>query len=126
MTSPFPGMDPYLEHPGNWRDFHQRFITYWCDWLADHYEVRIDERLGVVHEVEGGGKAMLPDLSVSQSEALPDRAAPETAVATLDREPVPMSVAYAEEETESYLRVTHRPDASLIAVLELLSPTNKE
>jgi hypothetical protein len=122
-------MDPYLEHPGYWRDFHQRFITYWCDWLADHlpdhYDVRIDERLGVVQEVDGGGKVMLPDLSVSQSEALPERLAPETAVATLDREPVPMSVEYADEETESFLRVTHRPDASLIAVLELLSPTNK-
>ena len=54
MTSPFPGMDPYLEHPGYWRDFHQSFIIYWRDWLADHlpdhYAVRIDERLGVVAE----------------------------------------------------------------------------
>ncbi len=119
MTRPFPGMDPYLEHPGYWRDFHQRFITYWCDWLADHlpdhYAVRIDERLGVVAEQSGWSKRMLP-------ESLPV----ETAVATLDREPVTLDLGYVEEETESYLRVYHRPDASLIAVLELLSPTNKE
>src|SRR4051812_2008393 len=75
MTSPFPGMDPYLEHPGYWRDFHQSFITYWRDWLADnlpdHYDVSIDERLGVVQEY-GSGKAMLPDVSITQSEALPE------------------------------------------------------
>jgi hypothetical protein len=123
-------MDPYLEHPGFWRDFHQRFITYWCDWLADHlpdhYAVRIDERLGVVAEQPGGGKTMLPDLSVSQAQPLPETVPPETAVATLVREPVTLGLEYAEEETESFLRVYHRPDASLIAVLELLSPTNKE
>jgi hypothetical protein len=122
-------MDPYLEHPAYWRDFHQSFITYWRDWLLDnlpdHYEVRIDERLGVVEE-QGGGKVILPDLSVSQSRPLPEELPAEVAVATLDREPVEMSVKYALEETESYLRLIHRPDSSLIAVMELLSPTNKE
>ncbi len=130
MTSPFPGMDPYLEHPAYWRDFHQSFITYWRDWLLDHlpdhYEVRIDERLGVVAEVNGDGRTMLPDLSVSQSQPLPREVPAETAVATLEREPVRLNVSYADEVTESFLRVFHRPDASLIAVLELLSPTNKE
>ncbi len=129
MSRPFPGMDPFLEHPGFWRDFHQRFITYWGDWLLDHlpdhYAVRIDERLGVVAD-SNGGKTMLPDLSVSQAHPLPEKVAPETAVATLDREPVILGLGYAEEETESFLRIFHRPDASLIAVLELLSPTNKE
>lgn len=28
MPSPFPGMDPYLENPAWWQDFHHRFITY--------------------------------------------------------------------------------------------------
>jgi hypothetical protein len=122
-------MDPYLEHPGYWRDFHQSFITYWRDWLLDnlpdHYDVRIDERLGVVAEYNGG-KTMLPDLSVSQSHPLPEKVPSATAVATLNREPVELGVQYADEETESFLRIFHRPDASVIAVLELLSPTNKE
>ena len=26
MPSPFPGMDPYLEHPALWPGVHQRFI----------------------------------------------------------------------------------------------------
>src|SRR5262245_49225854 len=111
MTSPFPGMDPYLEHPGFWRDFHQSFIPYWRDWLLDHlpdhYDVRIDERLGVVQD-EGGGTARIPDLSIMQSQALPTALATdedETAVATLERDPVPLSVKYVDEETESFLRI---------------------
>jgi hypothetical protein len=27
MPSPFPGMDPYLEHPRSWPNFHHRLIT---------------------------------------------------------------------------------------------------
>lgn len=130
MNSPFPGMDPFLEHPGFWRDFHQRFITYWCDWLAenlpDHYDVRIDERLGVV---QGGGDPAVrfPDVSVTQSRPLPEVAGPmEPAVAVLDREPVRLKVRRADAATESFLRVVYEPDSSLVAVLELLSPTNKE
>ncbi|MBW3540169.1 MAG: DUF4058 family protein [Planctomycetes bacterium] len=28
MSSPFPGMDPYLEDPAFWPDFHSTFINY--------------------------------------------------------------------------------------------------
>ena len=27
MTTPFPGMDPYLEHPALWEDVHTRLIV---------------------------------------------------------------------------------------------------
>jgi hypothetical protein len=45
-------MDPYLEDPAFWPDFHQSFILYWRDalndQLPDHYEARIDERAHLV------------------------------------------------------------------------------
>ena len=31
MPSPFPGMDPYLEDPSVWMDFHESFSTYLRD-----------------------------------------------------------------------------------------------
>lgn len=121
-------MDPFLESPAYWRDFHQSFITYWRDWLLDHlpdhYEVRIDERLSVVDE-EAERKDVLPDLSVSQTHPLPNQRIPESTIALLDMAPVTLKLKYLEAEPEAYLKVLHRPDASLIAVLELLSPTNK-
>lgn len=27
MPSPFPGMNPYLEYPRRWPDFHQDFLV---------------------------------------------------------------------------------------------------
>ena len=33
MSSPFPGMDPYLE--SHWRDVHTRMMTYLCDQIQD-------------------------------------------------------------------------------------------
>jgi len=35
MNSPFPGMDPYLEDPAFWSDFHHTFIGCWREAIAD-------------------------------------------------------------------------------------------
>jgi coproporphyrinogen III oxidase len=47
MQSPFPGIDPYLEASGRWRDFHHRFISEICDRLTKrlppNYEAVVDE-----------------------------------------------------------------------------------
>src|SRR5580704_1205730 len=48
MPSPFPGMDPYLEDPKLWPEFHHQFLA--ClhqillPALVDRYEARIGER----------------------------------------------------------------------------------
>jgi hypothetical protein len=85
MPSPFPGMDPYLESPAFWSDFHARFICNWSDALADilpeQYEARIDEKLRMV-EVNSSRRKLI--------------------------------------------EILHRPERSVVAILELLSPTNKE
>jgi Protein of unknown function (DUF4058) len=52
MPSPFPGMDPYLEHPAIWLGVHQRCITYVGDALdavlPAHYIADIGERLYII------------------------------------------------------------------------------
>src|SRR5262245_55213740 len=49
MASPFPGMNPYLEGPAHWPDFHATFITYAREALLQalpkHYTARIAERV---------------------------------------------------------------------------------
>src|SRR5436190_12812810 len=97
MPSPFPGMDPYLETPALWSDFHASFILYWRDALLDHlpdnYEARIDEKVQVVEYTARLGKLLEPDVAVTQRSPSPARtAAPAPAgVATL--EPVTLTLA---------------------------------
>ena len=37
--SPFPGMDPYLEDPAFWPDFHSTFVNYWREALVEQLPV---------------------------------------------------------------------------------------
>ncbi len=127
MPSPFPGMDPYLEDPAFWRDFHESFITYWRDalndLLPDHYEARIDERVSLVDVPNGAPRQVLPDVAVAQTFPLPTNVlAVATAVAT---EPVIVPLHVLEQAEEAYIQLLHRPDRTLVAVMELLSPSNK-
>ncbi len=139
MSSPFPGMDPYLEGPADWSDFHARFINYWCEavsgLLPDGYAARIGERVYLVEGPVSNGtpetsevetrRLIAPDVAVTRttSAALGVEAAP-SAVATL--EPVTIPLLILGEVRETYIEILYRPDRSLVAVLELLSPANKE
>ena len=52
MASPFPGMDPYLELSGDWRDFHARLLNALADELSDRlpegYIARIEEEFHIL------------------------------------------------------------------------------
>ncbi len=129
MKSPFPGMDPFLEQPAYWPDFHSRFINVWCEAIADalppHYEATIGERdCQVEHDLEMRN-FVLPDVVVThddRSPSVPPGASGETA--TL--EPVTIPLAILEGPRETYIEILYQPDHSLVATLELLSPANKE
>jgi hypothetical protein len=130
MSSPFPGVDPYLERQGFWSDFHATFITYWreavADLLPDTYEARIDERVNLVEvRPEKKIKRIEPDLAVTKNPSAPAASAPVPAtVGTL--EPVTIPLVIEDERHETYIEILHRPERALVAVLELLSPSNKE
>jgi len=129
MPSPFPGMDPYLEDPAFWSDFHARFITYWSDALADvlpeHYEARIDEKVRLVEVAPPRRKLIEPDVALSKRG--PSRAPSPVPAGVATLEPVTLPLVIEEEEMhERYIEILHRPERALVAVLELLSPANKE
>ena len=67
MPSPFPRMDPYLEDPAYWQDFHRSFITYCRDALLDNlpdeYEARIDEQIRLIEYNEERPHESLRDLT---------------------------------------------------------------
>jgi hypothetical protein len=124
-------MDPYLEDPAFWQDFHRSFITY-CrdallDKLPDAYEARIDEQLRLVEHASDRNTTRLPDVTITrqptprQSQAMRSPPGP---IATLEPVSIPM-VTQFEEVRDTWIEIIHRPDRSLVTVIEILSPTNK-
>ena len=126
MNSPFPGMDPYLEDPRLWPDFHQRFITYWCDALIEKlppsYEARMEDRIAVIPE-GSGARGLRPDVAIS----IVSEPAVAYGPATVEEERGPIEIPLAEfdEIRQSRILILHGPGRKLVAVLELLSPSNK-
>ena len=129
MASPFPGMDPYLEDPAIWPDFHARFINYWCEQISDrlpgNYDARIGERVALVESLGESAKLVVPDVAIVRQESRPTSSGAAATLAELELEPVTLPLAAIEEYKEPYIEIRFMPDRSLVAVLELLSPTNK-
>ena len=127
MSSPFPGMDPYLEAQGLWPDFHSNFVNCWRELLLGslpaEYDARLDERVYLVEMPEESARLVLPDVAVEHSEAATPGGSGSALAVTLEPVTIPLSVV--SETREVYIRILHREDQSLVAVLELLSPANK-
>jgi hypothetical protein len=130
MASPFPGMDPFIEGQGFWRDFHASFIAYWRETLLgqlpSHYDVRIDEQVRLVPAQGGASGPKRPDVAVVQTGS-GTRAvtAAQSAGGLATIEPVSIANVELEESRDTWLEIYYRPDDSLVSVLELLSPSNK-
>jgi hypothetical protein len=128
MSGPFPGMDPYLEHPARWPGLHQRLITYSSDTLNEilpsHYVADIGERLYIVQPE----RSIYPDVVVVESLPPPSRsrqAVSAEPVATSSDAPWVVTTPTVEVR-EVFIEILLVPDENrLITGIEILSPTNK-
>lgn len=127
MPSPFPGMDPYLEHPARFPGLHQAFITYaqamLNDLLPEHYAAEIGERLYIVQP----DRSVYPDVVILEHPTKPpmgEREGREAAVAVSDP---PWVVTYEPVEMrEVFIEILSLPEPSrVVTVIEVLSPSNK-
>ena len=127
MPARFPGIDPYLESQHYWPDFHSTFIGACREGIAeglpDHYEARVDERIRLVGLPEERPKDFEPDVAVTGRTFSADPGP--AAVTVLDREPITIPFVIFEEVREVYIKILHRPDRNLVAIVEVLSPDNK-
>ena len=129
MARSFNGIDPYLEAQGYWRDFHNRFLTYCAEFLADalpaNYEARIDEQMTLLSSgfEEVSLRKAIPDVGILRS-GQSESATATGSVATL--EPVTIELPVLEEVREAWIEIYRHPGRELITVIELLSPSNKE
>ena len=134
-TNPFPGMNPYVEGFGLWPDFHNSVITGLRNVLArqlrPEYRVTTVERVYVMTEPgrsgNGGGESIrIPDVTVLTAASA---AAPSRGVRVMP-EPGPDAIAVQLPPTEllkeRYIEVRRVDNRRVIAVIALLSPTNKD
>jgi len=123
MPSPFPGMDPYLEHPEVWPGVHARLVTESAALLqprlrARGYYVDIGERIWLARPQ----RPIYPDLALARP-ARPRVPRETIAVAEPDE---PVRIARAEVQVrEPYLVIYRAEGAEVVTGIEVLSPTNK-
>ncbi len=128
MPSPFPGMDPYLEAPAGWQDFHHSFVdeirAALVPKLRPRYSVHI-ERYVYLTALDAEEARLRPDVTVAQVQTEPTKA--EGAVATMTETAtailVPLPVI--EEVRHYYLEIRELATQRVVTVIEMLSPFNK-
>ena len=123
MAMPFPGMDPYLEHPTLWTGVHSGLINAIRGQIAPalrpRYIVSIEERV----VIDLPPQQRVPDLWIQKtsSTASPEGTSPSVVLA----EPVVMELS-DDPIREPYIEILDRyQDLQVVTVLELLSPINK-
>ena len=80
MPSPFPGMDPYLEHPEIFPDFHDRLVTYLSDALQPYLPEPYYSAIGRRAWIEVSEPYIDPDVNVIQPRQEPGTSRSGTAV----------------------------------------------
>lgn len=129
MPSPFPGMDPYIESPVQWPDFHVTFINALRETIADAlpepYFARIQEDT-VLLEPEPYGFRVQPDVLIGRDpgEGVEPQSQP-SSTATIERTALANLIAL-DPHVEYFIKIIRLPAAEAITVIEVLSPTNKQ
>ena len=126
MTSPFPGMDPFLEDQV-WLEFHDMLLptihNFLVPLLRPRYIVRMEERVYLQYESQSRPTLSRPDVTVLRETGRPGSlkaGAPNVAT-----QPVLIPLPLPEEVRETYLEVRLWETHQVVTVIEVLSPTNK-
>lgn len=127
MASPFPGMNPYLEHDDVWHNFHEKLCSFFQDRLIPQvrpaYIVKCDEHI-YVHENFDDDRRLVGRADVSVAAAIPSDTI--SAGSLVADAPAYCRIPPAVDiERESYLEIRDHRTRELITVIEVLSPANK-
>jgi hypothetical protein len=124
VPPPFPGMDPYLEHPAFWPGVHNGLIAALqlslAPQLRPRYYVAIEERLYIT-EPDQRVFVGRPDLAVIGQPAAEIALKPTPSASSV----LTVQVPVPDEVRETYLEVRETRADHVLTVLEILSPTNK-
>lgn len=141
MSSPFPGMNPYLEHPAFWSSFHTRLMVAIADTLAPllrpEYYIEVETRTyNDQEDREDEDDELLvgiPDATVlaansskTSSERTRKQLQVEVGGALTQKRPQLVTLPMPNTVKERYLEVREIGTDTVITVIEVLSPKNKK
>lgn len=125
MPSPFLGMDPYLEAPQLWEDFHHSLAYQVRAQLAPQirprYVARVERQVSYDEVVLTQPRVIRPDVSVLQ---LRERKLRESTVG-IAPPPLVAETMVQVEVSQWSVEIRTVDDAYLITAIEILSPVNK-
>jgi hypothetical protein len=135
MPSPFPGMNPYFEQPGEWRGFHSLFLSQ-LDFaimrtIAPGYVVKVEESLTIdINRDDDAHPRRRPKLIVA--DVALRRGSRSTGGAAVAELPTSNRLRSIVARLPDFIRVPHRwltirdlKGKKVVAVIEVLSPSNK-
>ncbi len=128
MSSPFPGMNPYLENPELWSEVHHRLITAIAIAIAPpirpKYRVAIEKRT-YLGDIEDSVLVGIPDVAVTTKKNTSTQNKTTTATLPAQGESVTVKLPVPEEKKEAYLEIREVATGYVVTTIEVLSPTNK-
>ncbi|MBC8139909.1 MAG: DUF4058 family protein [Armatimonadetes bacterium] len=135
MPSPFPGFDPYLENRHRWRTVYTPLIVTLQQAIRSRlpkgFTASVEEHLAVAtptSRLSSAGNKLderSPDITVFEEERRGDiRVLTEKYALPFDRELTAPDIVRLDDTPHRFVRVYDRRD--VVAVVELLSPTNKD
>jgi hypothetical protein len=122
-------MDPYLEGPSQWSDFHSTFIHALReaigDLLPEPYFARVTELVMMVTPELPARRSVEPDLFVGRGRYASEiTGGSESQTAVL--EPLMLeNIELLDPYTEPFIEILRLPDFEPVTIVELFSPTNK-
>jgi len=131
MPSPFPGMDPFLEHPDVFPDLHDRMIAHLSEFLQAQLPAPYFAKLGRRVWIEVTEATIGPDVSVLRENPLPTEEEDSGGVTVAARprariRPVVIKVPHDERrEPFAEIFVREGDQLRLVTGIEVLSLTNK-
>lgn len=124
-TSPFPGMDPFLEDPTEWGGVQTWLLTSIGEQLSravsPNFSVKIEQHVYLMSPDEARAQQIVPDVYLV--ETLPQDAWPGAAAGITT--PIVVEPLYEREVTERWIEIRDRRDRQVVTTIELLSPFNK-
>ncbi len=130
MPSPFPGMDPYLENPAHWRGVHMALIVAIHDQLnpllRPRYTAWIEERVYLAPDDDPAvQQERIPDLRIDRTRIRPRKRVPAGGGTAIITEPLVVTTLREDEVREPRVEVRTTDARDLVAVIEVMSPSNK-